>query len=189
MASILLDSTFALPARAIQQGFTFRFGRLSEAFRNLYPAPFENRFSAVQFVPRPLEEVFSFFSRAESMEAITPPWIHFRIVKLTSNSLEKGALLDFKLKIHHLPIRCRSLIEGWELRRKFFDGQVKGPYMKWHHACRFERVAGGTLVVDEVVYRLPAGRIGILLGGRMVKNCVHEIFSFRCRKLSEVFPR
>ena len=34
-----------------------------------------------QQVARPLPEVFNFFSRAENLEALTPPWLNFKILK------------------------------------------------------------------------------------------------------------
>jgi ligand-binding SRPBCC domain-containing protein len=36
--------------------------------------------SFAQQVARPLPEVFGFFSRAENLEALTPPWLNFKIL-------------------------------------------------------------------------------------------------------------
>jgi len=50
------------------------------------------------------ERAFGFFSRAENLEAITPPWLRFRIVE-APETLEPGSLLVYRLKLFGLPIR------------------------------------------------------------------------------------
>lgn len=37
-------------------------------------------FTAEQCVPLPRQQVFEFFSTPRNLEAITPPWLKFRIV-------------------------------------------------------------------------------------------------------------
>jgi uncharacterized protein (TIGR01777 family) len=187
MSSILLDSTRVVPMRTTESGFKFRFERLSDALRDLYPAPLEKRLSTTQFVPQKIEKVFDYFSRASNLEELTPPWLNFHIVGTSTQEMGTGTLIDYRLKIHGLPIRWQSRIEDWEPGKKFVDTQIKGPYKKWHHTHSFEEVAGGTLVRDEVIYRLPAGKVGSLFGSRFVKGDIEKIFSYRRTKIAEVF--
>lgn len=187
MSSILLDSARVAPVRVAEHGFQFQFERLSDALHDLYPAPLENRFSASQLIPRPVEDVFEYFSRAENLEKITPPWLNFHIIGASTPEMGMGTLIEYRLKIHGLPIRWQSRIEGWEPKKKFVDTQIQGPYAKWHHTHNFEEVPGGTLVRDDVIYRLPLGKLGALFGGRFVKNDLEKIFSYRRKKIAEIF--
>jgi ligand-binding SRPBCC domain-containing protein len=43
-----------------------------------------------QLVPRKLEEVFDFFSRAENLETLTPGFLHFKIVSVSPCRCKKA---------------------------------------------------------------------------------------------------
>ena len=63
-----------------------------------------------QFVPRPLEEVFAFFADARNLETMTPGWLNFQIRTPQPIDMHAGALLDYRLKWHGLPIRWKTEI-------------------------------------------------------------------------------
>jgi ligand-binding SRPBCC domain-containing protein len=48
-------------------------------------------------------------------------------------------------------------------------------------------MGAGTLMRDTVRYRLPAGWLGALAGGRKVASDVERIFDYRSRKIDERF--
>jgi ligand-binding SRPBCC domain-containing protein len=50
-------------------------------------------FTTEQLVPMPREGVFDFFSEPGNLEAITPPWLRFRIVDRSTEKVEKGSEL------------------------------------------------------------------------------------------------
>ena len=50
-------------------------------------------FTAEQLVPLPRESVFGFFSEPRNLEAITPPWLRFRIVDQSTPRIEQGTEL------------------------------------------------------------------------------------------------
>ncbi|NIM61504.1 MAG: CDP-paratose 2-epimerase [Acidobacteria bacterium] len=143
-------------------------------------------FTAEQLVPRPREEVFAFFSEPRNLEAITPPWLGFRIVDQTTNEVEAGTELTYRLRIHGLPVTWRSRIDEWQPNERFVDVQLKGPYAKWHHTHSFHDRGDGTLIRDRVVYRLPMGRLGHWIGGRFVASDVEKIFAYRAAKTNEL---
>ena len=140
-----------------------------------------------QQVPRPLDEVFSFFSRAENLEIITPPWLSFRIVSVDPFPIRQGTRIDYKLRLHSIPLRWRSEIVEWEPPHRFVDLQLRGPYKVWRHEHRFESCDGGTLITDTVDLSLPFGPLGTLAYKLKVKSDIEKIFAFREAKIRELF--
>ncbi|NJL25862.1 MAG: hypothetical protein HC902_12290 [Calothrix sp. SM1_5_4] len=69
----------------------------------------------------------------------------------------------------------------------FADEQVKGPYGKWDHTHEFEPFAGGVLLRDTVVFRLPLGWLGRLAALALVLKDVEAIFAYRSRVMGSVF--
>ncbi|MFG0284417.1 MAG: SRPBCC family protein [Phycisphaerales bacterium JB039] len=140
-----------------------------------------------QFIPRPLEEVFAFFSDAGNLERITPPWLRFSIQSAQPVEMRVGTLIDYKLRVHGLPLRWRSRISAWAPPRRFVDEQVRGPYRVWIHEHRFEEVPGGVRVTDHVEYRAPGGPLEPVIHALLVRPDVQRIFAYRRRALAEIF--
>src|SRR5262249_37322421 len=106
------------------------------------------RLSAALVVPGPIDDVFAFFADAGHLEAITPPWLRFRVLRVAPPAVRRGTLIDYALRLHGLPLRWRSEISAWEPPHRFVDEQRRGPYRRWHHEHTFRAVAGGTEVRD-----------------------------------------
>ncbi len=189
MSSVILESIRALPLRAQTAGFRFEYPTLSAALAELHPPAHrkERRFAETQFLPRSIQEIFPFFSRAENLEELTPPWLKFHLLSKSTPEIEENTLIDYRLRVHGVPIRWRTRIESFVPNQRFVDTQLRGPYARWHHTHLFEAVPGGTLVHDEVFYRLPGGAPGEALAGFWVRRDVEQIFAYRRRKLAEIF--
>jgi ligand-binding SRPBCC domain-containing protein len=134
-----------------------------------------------QWFPRPLEEVFAFFADARNLETITPPWLGFEVLTPDPIEMRPGTLLDYRLRLHGLPLRWRTEISLWQPPRRFVDEQRRGPYREWVHEHTFEAADGGTLVGDHVSYRVPGGR---LVHELVVRRDVARIFDFRRDRLA-----
>ena len=139
-----------------------------------------------QWVPRKLEDVFEFFSRAENLQELTPPWLNFEIVE-PPEELRAGALIRYRLRVRGVPIGWVSEIREWDPPRSFVDVQVKGPYALWHHTHRFVEERGGTRIEDEVRYALPLGILGWVAHAVVVRRDIEKIFNFRGEKMRERF--
>lgn len=134
-------------------------------------------------VAAPIEETFAFFSEAANLERLTPPWLSFRITTAAPIVMREGLEIDYRIALHGWPIPWRSRIDVWEPRVRFIDRQIVGPYRWWHHEHRFERVAGGTRVIDTVEY-VPRLR---WVTGAIVRRDVARIFAYRESTLKDLF--
>jgi ligand-binding SRPBCC domain-containing protein len=139
-------------------------------------------FETRQWLPAPPEEVFHFFADAFNLERLTPPWLRFQVITPAPIEMAAGAVIDYRLKLHGIPVGWRSEITAWEPPRRFVDRQLKGPYRQWIHQHTFEASDGGTLAVDRVEYAVPGGW---LVRKLLVERDLRKIFEYRKGKLRE----
>ena len=132
-----------------------------------------------QILPGDPDEVFGFFADAFNLEAITPPWLRFRVLTPGPVHMAPGALIQYRLELHRIPIHWLTRIETWVPGERFVDVQVRGPYRLWHHTHTFEAHDGGTVVRDRVRYAVPLGPLGELAHRLLVRRDLERIFDFR----------
>jgi ligand-binding SRPBCC domain-containing protein len=144
------------------------------------------RFETSLWLPRPRDEVFAFFADAANLEAITPPWLNFHILTPRPIAMRAGALIDYRLRVHGLPLRWRTRIAVWKPPFRFVDEQLRGPYRRWVHEHAFEERDGGTLCLDRVDYDVLGGW---LVERLLVRRDVKKIFAHRKDRLTEMFAR
>lgn len=138
-------------------------------------------------VPAPLASVFEFFSKAENLESLTPPWMHFRILTPTPIAMQQGARIAYRLRVRGIPIRWLTEIQLWRPPYEFVDVQLKGPYKLWRHTHRFEEIPGGTRIMDTVEYTLPFGILGRLVHRLQVAGELRAIFDYREQRVKSLF--
>lgn len=143
-----------------------------------------HHFQSEIWLPVPPETVFPFFADAANLEAITPSWLRFHIVSAQPIAMGEGTLIDYRLRVHGLPLRWRTRINQWQPPRRFVDEQIRGPYRLWMHEHTFEPDGGGTRARDHVRY---AVRLDWLLHRRFVQNDIKRIFEFRAEALRNRF--
>jgi hypothetical protein len=190
-SEIVLGSTRLEPVATLASGFRFRFESVEEALADLLSPLLGGTWLRVweQWVPQTADTLWPFFCDARNLEAITPPFLNFRVLGQSSGEIGAGTLIDYRLRLDGIPIRWQSRIEGWDPPKSFADAQVKGPYRLWHHTHDFVPLGAGTLMRDTVRYQLPAGWLGTLAAGRKVAGYVERIFDFRARRIDELFGR
>ncbi len=144
-------------------------------------------FEKRQRVELPVEEAFAFYGDAANLEPLTPPWLHFKVITPRPLTLQKGTLLEYRLKLHRVPLHWKTLIETWEPPLRFVDIQEKGPYSLWEHTHLFEADGpGATVIHDRVRYAIPFGPLGSLAHRLFVRRDLERIFEFRSAAVAEL---
>jgi ligand-binding SRPBCC domain-containing protein len=133
-----------------------------------------------QLVDAPVDEAFAFFAQARNLERITPAWLRFDVLTAEPITMRTGAVIEYGLRLHGIPLRWTARIEDWQEGRTFVDRQVRGPYRLWHHRHEFESCRDGTMVRDHVHYMLPLWLLGGAAHALIVRRDLERIFDFRC---------
>ena len=136
------------------------------------------------WLPKPLDIVFLFFADARNLATLTPPWLRFSVLTPGPIQLKPGALIDYRLHLHRIPIRWQSEITAWQPPHRFVDEQRRGPYRCWIHEHTFVEHNGGTLARDRVQYAVSGGS---LVNYLFVARDLQRVFAFRKETLIRIF--
>ena len=145
-------------------------------------------------VAAPVGEVWTFFQTAQNLVEMTPPEQRVRIGRGGDTPLHPG--LEVRISVSPVP----GIRTGWLTRIEevhppagpegmgwFRDIQLSGPFSEWDHRHEFRPIDGGCLVVDELTYRLPMGRLGAWVAGRWVRRSIDSLFAYRSERMADLF--
>jgi uncharacterized protein (TIGR01777 family) len=198
-AGALLGGQNAVPAKLLGWGFSFKHPELGPALegivrpRGVEIGPAQNppdveylrrrgakkMLSATTEIDAPIAEVFEFFNKAENLGAMTPPALAFDIQTKLPIPMGTGTVIDYVIRLGPVPMKWRTLIEGFEPGVKFVDSQQQGPYRSWWHEHHFRAFDGGTLMEDRVYFSAPFGPIGRIAEQLFIAPMLQRIFSYR----------
>jgi ligand-binding SRPBCC domain-containing protein len=143
-----------------------------------------------QRIEVPIERAFALYGDALNLEPMTPPWLHFEVTTPRRITMQAGTLLDYRLRLHGVPIRWRTRIETWEPPHGFVDTQLRGPYSLWEHTHAFEADGdGATVIHDRIRYAIPFGPIGMLANVLFVRRDLRRIFDYRAEAVERLAAR
>ena len=97
----------------------------------------ERKLEFSQFLKADLDKVWNFFSDEKNLEILTPEFLNFQVLGKSTPEIQKGTLIDYKLKLRGLPLKWQTEICEWKPKTLFVDRQLKGPYKLWHHTHKF----------------------------------------------------
>lgn len=141
-------------------------------------------------LPITIEECWEFFSNPKNLKIITPNYMGFDIIDLEDTKMYAGQIIKYNVSpILGLNMKWVTEISHVEINKFFVDEQRFGPYKFWHHKHIFEVIDGGIKVIDILDYALPFGIIGKIFEPFLIRPKIEEIFSFREKKLVEIFGK
>jgi ligand-binding SRPBCC domain-containing protein len=99
-----------------------------------------------------------------------------------------GQLIEYKVKpVLGIPMYWMTEITQVKDQSYFIDEQRFGPYTLWHHQHHFKAIPGGVEMTDIIHYRIPLGWLGRLANRLFVAKKLEGIFSYRFKKVEEMF--
>lgn len=137
-----------------------------------------------QVLPITREVAFTFFEDPRNLCDITPAWLDFCMLNTGSEVLvHENAEFDYSISFLGIHMVWRSRIIDYRPPERFTDIQLKGPYKEWTHVHILEEHETGTLMKDEVTYRLylPA----LILHPLIIRRKLMDIFTYRAVKIME----
>ena len=141
-----------------------------------------------QKLPISLEEAWNFLSNPKNLKIITPDYMSFDMITKTDRPLYTGQILQYIVTpLLGIKTKWVSEITHIEDKKYFVDEQIYGPYSLWHHKHFIKEIDGGVEMEDIIDYKIPLGILGQLVHPFLVKPKLEEIFSYRQKKLVELF--
>ncbi len=142
-------------------------------------------------VPRPLSQTWSFFSRPENLERLTPKDVTFDILSPVAGvEMYEGMIVQYR--VSPLPLFTTNWvtqITKIEHESYFVDDQLVGPFALWHHQHHFRALdAERTEMRDVLHYQAPLGILGTIADKLFVHAQVRNIFQARETAIGELFP-
>jgi uncharacterized protein (TIGR01777 family) len=186
-SEMILEGQKVIPRAFMDEGYQYKFRTLKSALRDIlkYKLVGESVLENLIWIEKPIDKTFDFFSSEKNLEILTPKYLNFRVIGKSTDVIEEGTLINYKLNLHGIPIKWKSLISKFKNQTHFIDEQLNGPYKKWVHLHEFKTINGGTLIHDKVIYKIPFGKIGKLIAGSFIRRDLNNIFKYRNEKLKK----
>lgn len=67
------------------------------------------------------------------------------------------------------------------------EEQRQGPFKRWTFLHRFEAIATGTRLAEELTYEPPGGLLGMLVTAANIHQELASLFAFRADQLRQTF--
>ncbi|WP_369993741.1 cell division inhibitor [Winogradskyella sp.] len=143
-----------------------------------------------QNLPITVDEAWNFLSSPKNLKTITPDYMGFNILSGADRPMYPGQIIQY-IVTPVLGIKTKWVTEITHVKNKeyFVDEQRFGPYSLWHHKHFIKEIDGGVEMEDIVDYKVPMGILGQMVHPILVKPKLEEIFTYRTKKLEELFGK
>ena len=146
------------------------------------------QFKAKQTIPANIKETWEFISSPNNLKKITPDYMGFEVTSVLPDKMYEGLMISYKVKpLLGIPTTWVTEITRIKEYSYFVDEQRLGPYKIWHHEHFIKEVSNGVEMQDIVSYAPPLGILGAVMNKLLIRSKLEEIFSYREKKIIEIF--
>lgn len=141
-----------------------------------------------QNLPISTAEAWEFLSDPKNLKVITPDYMGFHILSGADRAMFAGQIIQY-IVTPVFGIKTKWVTEITHVKEGayFVDEQRFGPYSLWHHKHFIKEIEGGVEMEDIIDYKVPFGWLGQLAHPILVQPKLNEIFTYRRKKLIELF--
>ena len=145
-------------------------------------------FHKKQKLPISLETAWTFLSNPKNLKTITPDYMSFDILSGAEKPMFAGQMIQYIVTpIFGIKTKWVTEITHVKELEYFVDEQRFGPYALWHHKHFIKKIDCGVEMEDIIDYKIPFGFLGQMVHPFLVKPKLEEIFSYRRKKLIELY--
>ncbi|SIS54985.1 Ligand-binding SRPBCC domain-containing protein [Zobellia uliginosa] len=143
---------------------------------------------AKQSLPIRPEAAWAFLADPKNLKIITPEHMGFEILSGDDRPMFSGQIIQYTVSpFKGYTTKWVTEITHVQEGKYFVDEQRFGPYTLWHHKHFIKAVEGGVEMEDIIDYKIPFGIFGRLAHPILIKRQLQQIFSYREKKLIELF--
>ena len=125
-----------------------------------------------------IEKVWDFYTDIRHLEIITPKKLNLKIINTSNQKIILGQETILSAKIIIILRTWHSKITFFQ-QYEYIDEMLEGPFMKWKHTHKFERInKNKTKIIDEVEFSLPYGAFGKIVSIYVTK-ILRQLFKYR----------
>ena len=147
-------------------------------------------FHRTQKLPISRKEAWEFLSNPKNLSTLTPKEMNFTIISDDQKKMYAGQIIQYSVTpLANIKTKWISEITHLEKGNYFVDLQLYGPYAFWHHKHFIHEIDGGVEMEDIIDYKVPFGIVGQIIHPLLVKPKLEKIFSYRQKKLVEIFGK
>ena len=130
-------------------------------------------------IDAPAGAVFDWHKQPGAFERLLPPWEQVEIVERTGG-IRNGDRVTLRSRVGpawtRWTVEHRDYVEGEQFR----DVQVSGPFRRWEHTHRvLPDGPNACTLEDDIVYDIPLGTVGRLVGTGIVDAKLRRMFAYR----------
>jgi ligand-binding SRPBCC domain-containing protein len=101
------------------------------------------------------------------------------VAGVTEGEMTLGDSVTWQAKHFGVPFRMTSAITAYDRPHRFVDQQARGPFREWWHEHTFIEQGGSTVMTDVVRYSAPAGPLGRLMDGLVIRSYMQRLLEAR----------